>query len=159
MISFWGIRLWSTILYVMNKSVYHRFSSRWFYYIAIIMVLQLFTIKRNTELYSGVDVDLLVFHSSLSVLRVCDVLDHCLIIHKNPKVTLLHNWASFVIPSSNSPLIHHNIPHTMLHLSYITHTHPRLHSAARRTNSLPTLLPVDKSPLKAGLSAYIPGLT
>jgi len=43
-------------------------------YNAIIMIQQLLTIKLNTELHFIVDVDLLVFNSSLTVLRVCDVL-------------------------------------------------------------------------------------
>jgi hypothetical protein len=54
---------------VSNKSVYRRFSSRWFYYTTTVTVLQSITIKLNTEYYFTVDVDLLVLHSSLTVLK------------------------------------------------------------------------------------------
>jgi hypothetical protein len=42
------------------------FSSKRFYYTAIIMVLQLFTIKLSRELYFTVDVDLFLLYSSLN---------------------------------------------------------------------------------------------
>jgi hypothetical protein len=52
------------------------FPSRWFYYTAIIMILQLFTIKLITQCYFTVVIDLLVLCSHLAFLRVHDVLDH-----------------------------------------------------------------------------------
>jgi hypothetical protein len=68
---------------VTNKSVYHGISSRWVYYTAIVMILQLFTIELSTEYYFTVDVDLLVLCSSLTVLRVCSVSSCCSVIDSN----------------------------------------------------------------------------
>jgi hypothetical protein len=57
-------------------------------FITLHMILQLFTIKLNAELFFTVDVDLLEFRSSLIVLRDRDVLDHCPLLPRNSKVTL-----------------------------------------------------------------------
>jgi hypothetical protein len=97
---------------VTNKSVYHGFSSRWFYYTAIVMVLQSFTIKLNTELYFAVDVDLLVLHSSLTVFRVRDVLDRSPLNSRKFQSHTSHSRATFVVMSSGSPLIYRKLLHT-----------------------------------------------
>jgi hypothetical protein len=60
------------------------FPSRWFYYTAI-MVLQLFTIKLNTEYYFTVDIDLLALCSSLTVLRVRSQSLRVLLLANSPK--------------------------------------------------------------------------
>jgi hypothetical protein len=57
-------------------------------FITLQMILQLFTIKLNAELFFTVDVDLLEFRSSLTVLRDRDVLDHCPLLPRSSKVTL-----------------------------------------------------------------------
>jgi hypothetical protein len=76
------------------------------------MVLQLFTVKLNTELYFTVDVDLLVLHSSLTVFRVGDVLDRSPLKSWKSQSHTSHSRATFVVMSSGSPLIYRRLLHT-----------------------------------------------